>query len=60
MLLPFIEKTRLGYAGLTVRAVKSGANKGQLVEDLVPMADRSYRAPPLSPLGELLLSSVQW
>ena len=43
-----------------MRAVKSGANKGQFVEDLVPMADCSYRAPPLSPLCELLLGSVQW
>lgn len=60
MIQPYIEKTRPGYAGLTVRVIKSGPNKGQVVDDIVPVVDANYRAPRLSPLGERLLGAVPW
>jgi hypothetical protein len=58
MLQPYLSKTRRGYPGLTTRTIKSGARKGEVVADLVPVA-----APcpaHLSALGERLLGAVQW
>ena len=60
MLQPFIDKTRPGYAGLTVRAIKTGPNKGQVLDDIVPVPDPNYVPPRLSALGERLLGAVPW
>jgi hypothetical protein len=60
MLEPYIRKTRPAYAGLTVRAIKSGLKKGQVVSDIVPVPDASYHPPQLSALGQRLLGAVAW
>ena len=60
MLAPYIAKTRRGYPGLTTRTIKSGARKGDVVADIVPVAEPSYMPPRLSALGERLLGSVEW
>ena len=60
MLAPYIAKTRSGYPGLTKRTIKSGARKGDVVADIVPVADPSYMPTRLSVLGKRLLGSVDW
>ena len=57
LLQPYIDKTRPGYPGLTKRIVKA---TGDVVDDIVPVPDRQYEPPPLTPLGERLLGLVQW
>ena len=58
MLAPYIAKTRRGYPGLTTRTIKSGERKGDVVADIVPVADPSYMPPRLTALGQRLLGLV--
>ena len=60
MLAPYIAKTRRGYPGLTTRTIKTGARKGEVVADIVPVADPGYTPPRLGALGQRLLGAVDW
>jgi hypothetical protein len=55
LLAPYVAKTRPDWPGLTTRAIKTGARKGERVPHLVPVLDPDYAPPALTELGERLL-----
>ena len=56
----YVKKTRDDWPGLSTRVIQTGANKGKVIADLIPVPDPDYRPPPLTRLGERLLGLREW